>query len=253
MPDAVALVCEGRTLTYGELDRRANQLAHALARRGVGPEIVVGVCLDRSIELVVALYAVLKAGGAYAPLDPEYPRERLAFMLDDLAAPVIVTDARLAGVLPEGPAALLRLDADADAIAREPDGAPVSGAALRRPRLRHLHLRLDRAAQGRRGRTREPAATWSRGTDAPSRSAADDRCTQIASPGFDAAVWEIWPALAAGRLAPRRPRGAAARPGRAARLAGAREASPSRFLPTAVAEGLIGLGWPPATARCATC
>ncbi|MEO5729664.1 MAG: condensation domain-containing protein, partial [Byssovorax sp.] len=78
-PEAIALVFEGMSLTYRELDQRSNQLARALQKRGVGPEVLVGVCLERSIELVIALYGVLKAGGAYVPLDPEYPKERLAF------------------------------------------------------------------------------------------------------------------------------------------------------------------------------
>jgi non-ribosomal peptide synthetase component F len=82
-PDATAVVFEGRSLSYRELDGRANALAHHLRSRGVGPEVVVGLCLERSLEMVVGLIAILKAGGAYLPLDPAYPRERLAFMLAD--------------------------------------------------------------------------------------------------------------------------------------------------------------------------
>jgi non-ribosomal peptide synthetase component F len=82
-PDAVALVCEDAILSYGELNARANQLARWLRSAGVGPDVAVGVCLERSVELVIALLAVLKAGGAYVPLDPSYPRERLAYMLQD--------------------------------------------------------------------------------------------------------------------------------------------------------------------------
>ena len=84
-PDSVALICERRELSYAELDGRANQLAHLLRARGVGPETRVGVLMERDVELVIALLAVLKAGGAYVPLDPEYPEERIAFMLADSA------------------------------------------------------------------------------------------------------------------------------------------------------------------------
>ena len=89
-PDAVALVCENRQLTYSELNRRANQLAHKLQSLGVGPDVMVGICIERSLEMVVGLLAILKAGGAYVPLDLTYPEQRLAGMLDDLHAPVVL-------------------------------------------------------------------------------------------------------------------------------------------------------------------
>ncbi|HLL47758.1 MAG TPA: amino acid adenylation domain-containing protein, partial [Longimicrobiaceae bacterium] len=123
-PDAPALWFRGATLTYAELDRRANRLAHHLRGRGVGPEARVGVCLERTPELVVALLAVLGAGGAYVPLDPAYPRARLRAMIEDAGAGLVLTSTALAGVLPDGAAALaldtLRLDG-------EPDTAPASG------------------------------------------------------------------------------------------------------------------------------
>jgi amino acid adenylation domain-containing protein len=90
-PDSVALVFEDETLTYMDLNRRANQLAHHLQRLGMGPEVFVGVCLSRSVEMVVGLLAVLKVGGAYVPLDPSYPQERLAWMLSDSQATIILT------------------------------------------------------------------------------------------------------------------------------------------------------------------
>src|SRR2546422_5599363 len=99
-PAAIALVCGEDRLTYRELNARANQLARYLQRLGVGPEKRVGVCLRRSIEMVIAVLAALKAGGTYVPLDPAYPEERLAFTLSDADASVLLSDAELAGTLP---------------------------------------------------------------------------------------------------------------------------------------------------------
>src|SRR5581483_9629908 len=90
-PDAPALTFEGRTLTYDALNRRANKLAHRLRALGVGPDVLVGVSVERSLELVIAILGVLKAGGAYVPLDPSYPAERLRFMLDDAHVALVVT------------------------------------------------------------------------------------------------------------------------------------------------------------------
>jgi amino acid adenylation domain-containing protein/thioester reductase-like protein/non-ribosomal peptide synthase protein (TIGR01720 family) len=101
-PDAVAVVCEDHQLTYRELNARANQLAHRLRTLGVGPEVLVGLYMERSLELIIGLLGILKAGGAYVPLDPAYPPERLAFMLADTQAPVLVTQQRmLAGLSAE--------------------------------------------------------------------------------------------------------------------------------------------------------
>ncbi len=95
-PDAVAVVCGDIRLSYRELDVASNRLAHHLRGLGVGPEVVVGLCVERSAEMLVGLLGILKAGGAYLPLDPDYPSERLAFMLSDARAPVLVTQAALA-------------------------------------------------------------------------------------------------------------------------------------------------------------
>ena len=126
-PDATAVVFEQARLSYGELDARSSQLAHHLRALGVGPEVVVGLCLERSLEMLVALLAILKAGGAYLPLDPDYPRERLAFMLADAGAPVLVTHSALRARLPGHGARLVCLDADGPAIAQQPTSAPASG------------------------------------------------------------------------------------------------------------------------------
>ena len=123
-PDAVAVVFEDESLSYGELDARANQLAHHLRALGVGPETVVGLCVERSLEMMVGLLGILKAGGAYLPLDPGYPHERLAFMLADAGAPVLVTQSALLDRLPAHDARIVRLDADWPAIACHPATAP---------------------------------------------------------------------------------------------------------------------------------
>ncbi|HEY3480959.1 MAG TPA: amino acid adenylation domain-containing protein, partial [Streptomyces sp.] len=131
-PGRVALIIpsepEAEVLTYGELEARANRLARHLRRLGVGPEVAVGLCVERSADLVVGLLGILKAGGLYLPLDPAYPRERLAFMLEDSRAPVVVTQERLASALSSGPRRVL-LDADRQAIAAESGARPEPAAS----------------------------------------------------------------------------------------------------------------------------
>jgi amino acid adenylation domain-containing protein len=118
-PDAVALVFEGRTVTYRQLNARANQLAHYLASREVGPEVLVGICLEPSLDLAVALLGVLKAGGAYVPLDPEDPRERIDYFLADSRPAVILTTAGLADRFSPPDARVVQLDAEREDILRE--------------------------------------------------------------------------------------------------------------------------------------
>jgi amino acid adenylation domain-containing protein len=202
-PDAVALVAgeEGaEQLSYGELLRRIHRLAHYLRSLGVGPETPVGLCLERSLEMVVGLLAILETGGAYVPLDPAYPRERLDHILADTALPVLVTERHLLGVF--GEVALSRvqgvcLDADRASIAACPGtalGVPVTGEGLAyviytsgstgRPKgvmVRHGSLgRFVGAARALYGL----------------RSA--DRVLQFASISFDTSAEEIYPCLTAG-------------------------------------------------------
>ncbi|MCP2052623.1 UNVERIFIED_ORG: amino acid adenylation domain-containing protein/non-ribosomal peptide synthase protein (TIGR01720 family) [Pseudomonas fluorescens] len=99
-PDAPALVFGATTLSYAQLDARANQLAHALREQGVGPDVLVGICVERSVEMVVGLLAILKAGGAYVPLDPEYPQERLAYMIEDSGIKLLLSQQSLQALLP---------------------------------------------------------------------------------------------------------------------------------------------------------
>ncbi|HST59293.1 MAG TPA: amino acid adenylation domain-containing protein, partial [Longimicrobium sp.] len=127
-PDAVAVVYEDRQLTYGELNARANRLAHHLRGLGVGPDVRVGICVEREPELVVAIFGVLKAGGAYLPLDPGYPRERLLDMVQDCAPVVMLTQEALAGRLAGLDVPLLVLDDGADWWQGQPDTDPERAA-----------------------------------------------------------------------------------------------------------------------------
>ena len=115
-PDAVAVEFEGQTITYRELGERANKLAEHLVALGVAPGMPVGLCVERSIDMIVAQQAILRAGGGYLPLDPDYPADRLAFMIEDSAMPVVVAQESTRGQIPTGVRVAL-IDKDADAIA----------------------------------------------------------------------------------------------------------------------------------------
>ena len=128
-PNAVAVVFEDKQLTYRELNRRANQLAHHLRNLGVGPEALVGLCVERSLEMVVALLGILKSGGAYVPLDPTYPSERLAFMLADAQVSVLLTQQQLVEKLSAHRAPLVCLEAEWTGLAGESQDNPVSSVA----------------------------------------------------------------------------------------------------------------------------
>lgn len=123
-PDAVAIIFENQQLTYGELNCKANQLAHYLQSIGVGPEVFVGLCVTRSIEIVIGIMGILKAGGAYVPLDPAYPQERLAFMLEDAKPKVVLTENQCLEALPIINATVLCLDADWQKIEQQSEDNP---------------------------------------------------------------------------------------------------------------------------------
>jgi len=127
-PDTLAVFFKDRQLTYRELNQRANQLAHHLQQLGVGPEVLVGLCIERSLEMVVGILGILKAGGAYVPLDPTYPQDRLAFMLQDARVSVLLTQQRLAEGLPRHTAHTICLDLDWERIAQECDQNLISSA-----------------------------------------------------------------------------------------------------------------------------
>jgi amino acid adenylation domain-containing protein len=129
-PHAVAVSCAGESLSYSELNARANRLARRLRDLGVGPEVLVGLCAGRSSAMVVGLLAVLKAGGAYVPLDPAYPPDRLAFMIDDARVAALITEHRLDGIRPDTGASIVYLDGDPESSASEPGGNLPGGAGL---------------------------------------------------------------------------------------------------------------------------
>ncbi|KYC36596.1 non-ribosomal peptide synthetase [Scytonema hofmannii PCC 7110] len=124
--DSVAVVLEEEQLTYSELNARANQLAHYLRAIGVGPEVLVGICTERSLDMVIGLLGILKVGGAYVPLDPTYPQERLSFILEETKVPVLLTQQQLVEQLPEHKAQVVCWDTDWNIIAQQSQDNPVN-------------------------------------------------------------------------------------------------------------------------------
>jgi surfactin family lipopeptide synthetase A len=118
-PEAIAVVFEEESLTYRELNRKANQLAHHLRHLGVGPDVMAGVCIERSLDMVVGLLGIFKAGGAYLPLDPGFPFERLTFMLEDAAVPVLLTQQHLSTQFPKNHAKIVCIDSDGSVLAQQ--------------------------------------------------------------------------------------------------------------------------------------
>ncbi|HEX8244596.1 MAG TPA: amino acid adenylation domain-containing protein, partial [Longimicrobium sp.] len=194
-PVAVAVVYESQSLRYAELNARANQLAHYLQGRGVGPEVRVGICLERSLEMVVGILAILKAGGAYVPLDPGYPADRLAFILADSATPVLLTREMLRGALParEG-VEVVSLDGAAEEIAAESAENPRSGAGPDSLAYVIYTSGSTGAPKGALIEHRNVARLFS-ATDAWFGFGPDDVWTLFHSYAFDFSVWELWGAL----------------------------------------------------------
>ncbi len=206
-PEAVALVFEEEQLTYHELNRRANQLARYLRKLGVGPEVLVGIMMERSIEMVVGLLGIIKAGGAYVPLDPAYPQERLSFMLEDARVPVLLTQARLAESLPQSEAEVVSVDALREVIDEEGIENPAGGATAE-------NLAYVIYTSGSTGRPKG-AMNSHRGIcnrllwmqDAYQLTSADS-ILQKTPFSFDVSVWEFfWPLLTGARLVVAQPGG----------------------------------------------
>jgi amino acid adenylation domain-containing protein len=243
-PQAVAVIYEEERLSYGELNERANRLAWRLRDLGVGPETIVGLMVERSIEMVVALLGVLKAGGAYVPMDPGHPRERLQFMVEDTQAAVVLTQTRFAEPMRGSSAHIICVEDEWDEIAHESDGNPEGNVGP--GNLAYVIYTSGSTGQPKGVGVSHGALAnlvhWHLGRYG---IAAQDRMTQFATVGFDAAVWEVWPTLVAGaslyivsetlRLDPH------------AYLQWMQKNQITiSFLPTPVAEAVLKLNWPEA-------
>jgi len=244
-PDAVALVANNQVLSYRELNRRANQLAHYLQACGVGPNVLVGLCIERSVDMVVGLLGILKAGGAYVPLDPTYPTERLVFMLEDAQTPVLVTQQSLATRLPTQETRVVCLDSDAAVLAQQSTTDPTCAVTV-------ANLAYVIYTSGSTGRPKGVQiihdgllnlVLWHQRAFAVTPS---DRATQVASPAFDATGWELWPYLTIGASVYLPDENTRAVP-TLLRDWLVRHGITITFLPTALAESVMALEWPSTT------
>ena len=196
-PEAVAVVCDEEQLSYGEVNERANRLAHYLRQKGVGPEVPVGLLLERSAGMIISVLAVLKAGGYYVPLDPSSPAERLSFMLADVGMPLVITHESLRQHIPNTGAHVLALDYAEKLLAEQPETNPEASAAPEN--LAYLIY-----TSGSTGRPKGVAVTHAnvarllQSTTEWFGFNERDVWTLFHSYAFDFSVWELWGALAYG-------------------------------------------------------
>jgi amino acid adenylation domain-containing protein len=245
-PEAPAVVMGDQQLTYKALNQQANQLAHALKTSGVGPDTLVGICLERSITLVIGMLAILKAGGAYVPIDPTYPKERISFMLKDTAISVLVTKQSIAGNLPAEGIKMIFLDSDAAVLAQESQTNPpctitsdtiayviyTSGSTGRPKGVQILH------------RSMLNLVFWYRQAFELTPT---DRTTQFASPAFDVTTKELWPPLTVGASVHIIDENIRSTP-TALRDWLVSNSITLTVVPTIMAESLIALAWPTTSA-----
>jgi amino acid adenylation domain-containing protein len=196
-PDAIAAEFQGEQLTYRELNRRANQLAHYLRKLGVGPEVLVGICIERRLEMLVSLLGVLKAGGGYVPLDPKYPRERTAFMIEDAGLSLVLTQQSLSADIPAVKAQLLCIDQAGTTLAQESFENPVTEVAANN--LAYLIYTSGSTGNPKGVMIEHRALAHFTAVAAAEYSIKPwDRVLQFASLSFDLSVEEIFPALTQG-------------------------------------------------------
>jgi amino acid adenylation domain-containing protein len=240
-PDAVAVAAADGVLNYAQLERRSNQLAHRLRSLGVTRETPVGLCLDRSAALVVGALGILKSGGAYVALDPSYPAERIEFMLRDSGASIVIACPELAGALAAA-ATAITLEPGSTALDNEPTDPVVADS---NPGELAYVIYTSGSTGLPKGVLVEHSnlvnlVRWHQRAFSMTNA---DRSTLIASPGFDAVVWELWPALTAGASLHVPPDALRTDPV-ALRDWLVMEGITVGFLPTPLAETIIGLDWP---------
>ncbi|WP_199335631.1 non-ribosomal peptide synthetase [Nostoc sp. FACHB-110] len=213
-PDAVAVVFDHQQLTYQELNTRANQLANYLQTLGVKPDVMVGICVERSLEMVVGLLGILKAGGAYVPLDPEYPIERLSFMLEDAAVPVLLTQKHLLERLPQHQAQVICLDTDWNSISQFSQNEGLAQSKVGIASLQPTNLAYVIYTSGSTGKPKGAMNThggicnrllW---MQQAYQLTTEDCILQKTPFSFDVSVWEFfWPLLTGARLVLAKPGG----------------------------------------------
>ena len=196
-PDAVAVQTQERRLTYRELDERANQLARLLKKRGVGPDCIVGIFMERSLEMVVGILGIHKAGGAYLPLDPSYPRARLAFMLRDAAVTLVITQGCLAKDLPEPAAPVLEMEPDGTSLEGE-SRMPPGGGALQENLAYVLYTSGSTGAPKGVMISHRALSNFMQWMTRAFPLASSDTVLQRISPSFDLSVWEFYAPLISG-------------------------------------------------------
>ncbi len=244
-PDALAVIMGDQQLTYKALNQQANQLAHALKAYGVGPDTLVGICLERSISLVIGMLAILKAGGAYVPIDPTYPTERISFMLKDTAISVLVTKESMAGIFPAEGIKMIFLDSDAALLAQESQANPSSTITV--DNIAYVIYTSGSTGQPKGvqilHRSMLNLVFWYREAFGLT---ATDRTTQFASPAFDVTTKELWPPLTVGASVHIIDNTIRSIPA-AMRDWLVNNTITLTVLPTIMAEGLIALEWPATT------
>ncbi|GCE20971.1 non-ribosomal peptide synthetase [Dictyobacter kobayashii] len=244
-PDAPAIVADQRTITYRQLNQRANQLAHYLQQLGVGPEVAVALCLERTPELLIALLGILKAGGAYIPLDPAYPTERLNFLLTDAGAHVLISQQHILKRINPPDLQVIALDKDEVLIAQQSSDDPavsISAEDLAYVIYTSGSTGLPKGVQI----THKSLLNLVYWHQQAFGVTAVDRATHLTSPAFDATGWEIWPYLAAGASLYLVDEGLRTSPPQLRDWLVQQQITIT-FLPTALAENALLLSWPATT------